>query len=153
MIKKEFISEYLSETELEKISEAIKKVESKTSGELRVSIRKNRGYREKEFSPRELAVREFLNLGMNQTSDKTGVLFFILFDERKFEIIADEGINSIIGQDEWEKHSSEVSNKFSSGDFLGGILYVINSVGEILIKEFPVKAGDKNELSDEVVIG
>lgn len=94
VIKKNFLSEYLSDEDLKKISGKISDIEKKTSGELRVFIKKNRGLFEKNLSSRELALRGFTKLKMHKTRDKTGVMIFILFDERKFEIIADEGINS-----------------------------------------------------------
>lgn len=152
MTGKNIISDYLSQTELDKISELIYNYELKTSGELRLCVKKKRGYFEKDFSPRDLAINEFFKLKMNETSDGTGVLFFIIFDEHKFEIIADKGINAKIPDEKWNDFSEGIKERFSGGKYYEGIVYMINSVGDILIHEFPVKTDDKNELSNEIVI-
>ncbi len=150
--KKNFISEYLSNDALGRISNAIAEIEKQTSGEVRVCIRKRRGFLEKKLTPREVALKEFFKLKMHITTDKTGVLFFILFEEHKFEIIADEGLNSKISLDKWNEISSGITSSFLKENYLDGILNGLSRVGETLIREFPVNEGDKNELSDDVII-
>ena len=150
--RKNFISEYLSNEALGRISNAVGEIEKQTSGEVRICIKKRRGFLEKKLTPREVALKEFFKLKMHITKDKSGVLFFILFEEHKFEIIADEGLNSKISLAKWDEISSEIRNSFSKKNYLDGILKGLNRVGETLIREFPVKDGDKNELSDDVII-
>jgi uncharacterized membrane protein len=89
---------------------------------------------------------------MHNTDEKTGVLIFILFSDRKFEIVADEGINSKIPYEKWELITSRLKNEFSSENYKNGILLCLNEIKDILAREFPYKEGDKNELSDEIVI-
>ncbi|MBK9330825.1 MAG: TPM domain-containing protein [Ignavibacteria bacterium] len=149
---KNYIRKYLSDDDLDKIVKKIHEAESKTSGEIRLSIKTKRGYREKDHSPRKLAVAEFLNLRMNETRDKTGVLFYILFDEHKYEIIADSGINSKITDQEWNALTSNITEYFKNEKYLEGILFVIEKIGIKLTEEFPVKSGDINELPNEVSI-
>jgi uncharacterized membrane protein len=152
MSKKNIISEYLSDESLDLIASAIEKIEKQTSGEIRVCVKKNRGILERKNTPREIALKEFLKLNMNNTKDRTGVLFFILLNERKFEIVADEGINSKIPAGQWEVISSEVIHHFSNNKYTDGILCCLGKIGEVLIKEFPVESDDKDELSNEVII-
>jgi len=149
---KNYINKYLSDSDLDEIVKNISQAESKTSGEIRLSIKTNRGYREKGITPRELAITEFHNLDMHKTKDKTGVLFFILFDEHKFEIIADEGINSKIEDSEWKTFSEKTADLFREEKYKEGIKFVIDKIGERLAAEFPVQNDDKNELSNEVII-
>lgn len=153
MPKKNLIAEYLSGDDLKNIENVLTEVEMKTSGELRLCLKKKRGYLETGLTLRELAVNEFYKLGMNDTADGTGVLFFILFDEHKFEIIADKGINEKIPDDRWKELSEEITLNFSQDKYKDGIIYMIKSVGDVLIKEFPVKEGDVNELPDDILIG
>ena len=89
---------------------------------------------------------------MNKTVDKTGVLIFILFEEKKFEIIADEGINSKIHQEKWDLIINHIKTEFSSENYKSGLLKCLNEIGKTLIKEFPVKPGDRNELPNDIVI-
>jgi uncharacterized membrane protein len=151
MSRKNYISEYLSDESLGKIVEAIREIEKKTSGEIRVCLKKRRGFLEKKIDSRDIAVKEFFKLGINNTKDKTGVLIYVIFGERKFEFIADEGINSKIHYAHWDEISNEVGKYFSGEKYLDGILYGLNRLGNVLINEFPVKDDDKNELSDEVI--
>ncbi|MBK8550739.1 MAG: TPM domain-containing protein [Ignavibacteria bacterium] len=152
MSKKNFISEYLSDDALDKIAKSIGEIEKKTSGEIRVCIKKNRGYFEKKHSPRETALKEFFKLKMHDTRDRTGVLFFLILSEHKFEIIADEGINNKISQEKWDVFSRNITDHFSLGNYAEGILYGIEKIGAVLTSEFPVKHDDKDELSNEVII-
>ena len=151
-VKKNFLSEYLSDDDLKIISNKISEIEKKTSGELRVLIKKRRGIFEKKFSPREIALKSFTKLKMHKTKDKTGVMIFILFDEKKFEIIADEGINSKIISGFWNDITESMKTSFINKNYLGGISSSIEKLGEALIKEFPVKPDDKDELSNEVIV-
>lgn len=152
MSKVNFITEYLSDESLDKIAALIACVEKKTCGEIRVCIKKKRGFFEKKHTPREIALKEFKKLGMHKTSEKTGVLMFIIFHERKFEIVADEGINSKITSDHWNVISEKLKNHFVNKDFFEGISTGINEIGETLINEFPVKNDDKDELSNTVIV-
>jgi uncharacterized membrane protein len=151
-MKNNFISEYLPDESLDKISAAIGDVEKKTSGEIRLCIKRKRGFLEKKFSPREIALKEFVKSGMNKTVDKTGVMIFILLEERMFEIIADEGINSKIPPSAWNVITNKMKTHFWDKNYLEGLISGINNIGEFLINEFPVKADDRDELSNEVII-
>jgi uncharacterized membrane protein len=147
-----YIKKYLSKSDLDELKSEIIKVETDTSGEIRLCLKLKRGFHEKKLTYRELAFKEFYKLEMNKTVDKTGVLIFILFEERKFEIIADEGINSKIHQETWDIIINHIKSEFSNGNYKTGLIKCLNEIGKILIKEFPVKAGDKNELPDNIVI-
>ena len=152
MFKNNIISEFLSEKDLEDISLTIRDIEKKTSGEIRVCLKRKRGYLEKEFSPREIALKEFTGLNMHQTKDRTGVLFFVLFDENKFEIIADEGINSKISEDVWSLISEDIRKHFRDKKYCEGIKKILMKIGEYLISEFPANKENINELPDDVII-
>jgi len=149
---KNYIRKYLSDSDLDHIVKKITDVEKFTSGEIRLSIKTVRGYREKDLSARDLAVAEFLNLEMDKTDDKTGILFYILFDEHKYEIVADEGINSKISEDDWKILTSQITDFFFKEKYLDGILFVIEKIGAKLSEEFPIKTKDRNELSNEINI-
>lgn len=152
MSLKEIISNYLSQEDLRKISERIGEVEKKTRGEIRISLKDHKGYLEKEVNSWDLALNEFYELEMDKTVDKTGVLILVIFRDHEFSIVADEGVNSKFIGDKWGVISSGMSLKFKEGKYLEGILYAIDEISEILIREFPVKEGDVDELSNEIVI-
>ncbi|MCB0727418.1 MAG: TPM domain-containing protein [Ignavibacteriae bacterium] len=153
MSHKNFVKKYLSDESLDRIAESIGEIEKKTSGELRVCIKKKKGLLEKNKPSRELAHKEFLKLNMHKTRDRTGVLLLIIFEDREFEIIADAGINEKIGEDLWSNISSKMKEHFSKEEYLEGIQFALGRIGEVLIREFKVKDNDTDELSNEVIIG
>lgn len=152
MIKRNFIHKILSEVELEKISEEIRIQEQKTSGELKVSIKKGKGFFEKKKSVRDLAIKEFYRLGINNTRDKSGILFFLLLNEKEFYILPDIGITEKLPQSFWDELAKSVEEYFRNKSFFEGIVYVIRKCGEVLSEHFPKKEDDVDELSNKVEI-
>jgi uncharacterized membrane protein len=148
----DLIYHFFDDDEFLRISNAIKKAEEKTSGEIRVSLREKRKFSERNFSLQALAEKEFYRLNMHQTRDKTGILLLFVLEERQFYILADEGINKIVGQTVWKDVADKMQNDFSHGYFSEGIINGIKRVGEILSEHFPIKPDDKNELTNKVVL-
>ncbi|NUN70244.1 MAG: TPM domain-containing protein [Bacteroidetes bacterium] len=142
----------LSKEDMDRIAERIAAVEKQTIGEIRVSIHKSRSFGERNTSVYDLAVKNFYELGMAQTKDKTGVLIYMLLSDKKFHIIGDEGINKKVSKEFWDILAMKVAEYFRGNKFVEGICFAVDEVGKILIKEFPMKAGDTNELSNEVVV-
>jgi uncharacterized membrane protein len=150
MINKHFIHKILSEVELEKISEEIKRQELRTSGELKVSIKKGRNFFEKKKSIRELAIREFHRLGMANTRDRSGILFFLLLKDREFYILPDIGISEKLPQSFWDELANETEKSFREKEFFEGIVKVLKKCGDVLAEHFPRKPGDIDEFSNKV---
>jgi uncharacterized membrane protein len=149
---KNWIHNYLSPCDLEAIKTEIAKVEQKTSGEIRLSLRSKRSFFEKLYKPRELAVKDFERLGMANTKNKTGVLIFIVFEDHLYEILADEGIFEKISDALWNDLENKLKEEFRNGNYVKGIVQLISKMGEILAKEFPKTKEDVDELPDEIVI-
>jgi len=146
------IYNFFSDDDFLRISNEIKKIEKTTSGEVRVAMKEKKSFAERNKSLRQLAEIEFKKLKMNETRDKTGILIFILFQERQFYILADEGINNKVPQETWDSIRDEIQVSFKNGEFLDGILTGLNNVGKILSEHFPIKADDTNELSNKISI-
>ena len=146
------IYNFFNDDEFLRISSKIKETEKSTSGEIRISIKEKKHFRERNKSIRELSEKEFHKLGMHATRDKTGILLYLLLNEKQFYILADEGINAKVGDETWAKVRDEMQDKFKNGNFAEGIIWGINRVGNILAEHFPIKAGDTNELSNKVVL-
>ncbi len=136
--------------DLAAIAFAIGEAEKTTAGEIRVSIRQKRRLRERKLTIEEMARREFRLLGMTKTRDRTGVLIFLLLEDRKFFLLADEGIHTKVEEGTWTKIASEMSSHFSEKKYRQGIIHGIQTVGTVLSKFFPRKYDDKNELPNEV---
>jgi len=101
---------------------------------------------------RARAMRHFTESGLYATRDGTGILIFISLMERRVELIADKGISSIIGGEEWEDIVSELITSLSKGNLSNGLQQAIARCGVLLKEHFPIKEDDTNELSDQLVI-
>ena len=149
---KNWVHKYLSEEDLKEIQNRISQVEKFTSGEIRLCIRLKRSFKERKADLHDVAIHEFHSLGMHNTKHKTGVLIFIMFGERYFDILADEGIHKKIDEIVWKELEEKMKDEFKKGSYKTAILHVIERIGETLRKEFPHEEGGINELSDEIDI-
>ena len=146
------IYHFVNDDELLRISNKIKEMEKTTAGEICVSIKEKRALLEKRKSLRAMAEKEFFKLGVANTRDKTGILIFLLLEDRKFYILADSEINAKVTQETWDKIKDEIQKKFARGEFCKGLIFGVEEVGKILSSHFPIKADDTNELSNRITV-
>jgi uncharacterized membrane protein len=139
----------MESVDTQRIEDAIRAAELRTSGEVRVSVsRLFWGDVEKA------AQKAFARMGMTQTKQRNAVLFFVVPSRRKFAVLGDVGIHEKVGQEFWHRIVEAVTERFRAGDFTGGLVKGIGLVGEQLASHFPYDAGtDKNELPDSVDFG
>jgi uncharacterized membrane protein len=149
---KNLIKKMFTEEDLTAVSSAIGEAEKTTSGEIRVSIRQKRRWRERKLGIEELARHEFESLGMMKTRDRTGILIFLLLEDRRFFILADEGIHTRVEDGTWAEIAEEMSSHFSQKKFKAGIIHGVQAVGSVLAKFFPRKSDDINELPNDVSV-
>jgi uncharacterized membrane protein len=136
--------------DLAAIASTIGEAEKTTAGEIRVSIRQKRKWREKKRTIEEIARQEFHLLGMTKTKNHTGILIFLLLEDKKFFILADDGIHAKVGDGTWDKIAKEMSDHFLQKNFRLGIIHGVHSVGVELSKFFPRKSDDTDELPNDV---
>lgn len=149
---KRIIYNFLSDDELLRISNLIKKVEKQTTAEIVLAIQEERKIFQKMKSIKQLAELEFSKAGIANTKDKTGVLIFILLSEKQFYILADKKISDKVSQKTFDELANEMSYQFRLGNFSSGILNCIESLAKLLSKEFPIRSDDTDELSNKVLI-
>ena len=101
---------------------------------------------------KERAIRHFMESGVYNTRDRTGILIFISFLERRIELIADKGINDKIPQEKWNSIVENIIQGIKSEKVIEKLTESILECGELLEKHFPIKSDDTNELSDDVTI-
>ncbi len=147
-----FLRKFLNDADLAAITAAIGEAEKSTTGEIRVCIRHRRHWKERKLTLHELALGEFLRLHMERTSKRTGVLILLLFNERRFHIIGDEGIHAKVGDALWGKVAAKMGEQFRSGHFRQGIVAGVEEVGKELATHFPRTMLGPNELPDDVII-
>jgi uncharacterized membrane protein len=133
--------------EQQRIVGAIRQAEKRTSGEIRVHVEQHCP----DGDPIKQAVEVFGRLGMHQTKERNGVLFYLALTDRKFAVIGDKGINAKVPTDFWASTKDLMRTHFAAGDYVGGLSQGIERAGLQLRQYFPhAGANDTNELSDEI---
>ena len=131
------------------VKAAIAAAERQTSGEIRVSV-------SRYFwgGVHKAAAKAFTRLGMRNTKDRNGILFFVVPSRRRFVVIGDQGIHEKVGQDFWDKLVLAMAEDFKEGKFNEGLQAGIAECGRLLAAHFPYQGEkDVNELPDDIDFG
>lgn len=142
------IQDFFTVKELGAIRGTVEKAELLTSGEIRVILRCSK---KTSLSPREQALADFYQYGLDKTKNKTGVLILVLFQERKVEVLGDRGVNEKVPSGYWDGVAKMIVDGFKEGRRCDGICRAVAEVGRLLQEKFPRQADDVNELPDEVI--
>jgi uncharacterized membrane protein len=102
-------------------------------------------------SARARAIEVFSQLGVWDTDDNNGVLIYLLLADRDVEIVADRGINAVVGAQEWEAICRAMEAALRRREFEPAVLGAIEAVTRLLARHFPPRAGDRNELANRPV--
>lgn len=127
------------------IVDSIKAAEMNTSGEVQVHIENTC---KKEVMDR--ATEVFSSLNMHKTQLRNGVLFYLAVKDKKFAILGDSGINTLVAPDFWESIKGKMQIEFRQGKFTEGLCEGIRMAGEQLKSNFPYQSNDVNELPDDI---
>ncbi len=138
-------SGFFSQEQQERIVNAIGEAERATSGEIRVHI-------ETTCSEKVLdrAAWLFNKLGMTRTAERNGVLFYLAVKDKKFAIVGDTGINSVVPPGFWDNIRDLMKERFMNGLFTEGLTEGIIMAGNQLKEHFPYAANDVNELDNTI---
>lgn len=149
------VSQKFPPAAMRSIEEAIAKSEKAHTGEIRFAVEGTLHISElfKDKSARERALDVFSQLRIWDTEYNNGVLIYLLLADRDIEIVADRGIHGKVGTEGWEAICHAMEQLFREGKFEEGVLYGINAITQILIKEYPATGNDNpNELPDKPII-
>jgi putative membrane protein len=92
----------------------------------------------------------FLELGVTETRERSGVLLLLSESERRVELLADRGIHERVGSDVWQSLVQAVTRAIREGHPADGVCAAVDAIGDALAQHFPRAADDTNELSDAV---
>lgn len=143
-----FKKHLFNSSEKKQIVAAIAAAEMKTSGEIRVHVEPRC-----KVDVLTRAAEVFHKLEMHKTEKRNGVLIYLAYEDRRFAIAGDKGINDVVPADFWDTTKNEMSKYFKQGQFETGVIHGINEATKHLAAYFPHRAGDKNELSNEISEG
>jgi uncharacterized membrane protein len=144
--------EAFSESALKHIADVIAEVEEHTSAEVRVSILDERPFEDGGLPLDKLALKEFSRLGMQSTKGQNGILLYILFEEHKYYICGDKGINDRVDTNTWEDVAATIKSHFKEGHFEEGVVTGLRTIKEHLRIALPPDTTNPNELPNEVIL-
>jgi uncharacterized membrane protein len=130
------------------IEDSIREAELATSGEIQVHIEYTC-----KIDPLDRAAQVFKTLKMHRTKLRNGVLFYLAYEDHKFAILGDAGINSRVPKGYWDEIKDIMLPMFKNGDFAGGLSKGVLMAGQQLKAHFQYKYGDINELPDGISFG
>ena len=141
--------EFLGQLEHDEIVKAIRAVESKTSGEIRVFIQRG----ELKIDPLIAAQKRFHRLGMYKTPERNAVLIFVAPRAHKFAIVGDKAIHEKCGEALWQRLIDAMREHFRNEKFTHAIVDAILEIGDALAAHFPRRSTSTADLPDDVVEG
>ena len=103
-------------------------------------------------SARERAIDVFSQLRIWDTEHNNGLLIYLLLADRAVEIVADRGIHSKVGSQEWEDICRKMETAFKHASYERGAVSGIQAVTQHLMKHFPASGAGQNELPDKPVV-
>ena len=104
----------------------------------------------KQKKVQERALLHFMESGVADTRDRTGILIFISLLEHRVVLLADKGINEKIGQTQWQEIVNHVTEGIRKGNFTDHLAASIRNCGKLLAAHFPIQDDDTNELSNDI---
>jgi uncharacterized membrane protein len=139
--------QFLTKLEHDQIVEAIRKAESKTSGEIRVLIQRGK----LNTDPLLAAQKKFHRLGMHKTRERNAVLIFVAPRAHKFAVIGDEATHQKCGDEFWQRVVERMRAHFQIEKFSAALIEAVHEIGSVLARHFPKSSPDENELPNEVI--
>ena len=100
----------------------------------------------------ERAIRYFMESGIANTRERTGILIFMSLLERRVELLSDKGISKKIPQNKWEAIIQHIITGIKARRFSDHIIEAISRCGNLLAEHFPARTDDINELGDDLNI-
>ena len=92
----------------------------------------------------------FGELRVWDTEHNNGVLVYLMFAERRIEIVADRGIAHRVAQETWQAISDGLAQALHSGHHEPGLLGAVDQIHALLKDHFALTPGtnNPNELSN-----
>jgi uncharacterized membrane protein len=139
--------EFLSKLEQDRIVAAIREVESKTSGQIRVFIQRGK----LDVDPLIAAQKKFHRLGMHKTPERNAVLIFVAPRAHKFAVVGDKAIHEKCGEALWQRLVDGMREHFRNEKFTDALVDAIKEAGNALASHFPKTSTSSGQLPDSVV--
>ena len=92
----------------------------------------------------------FLEEGLSETRDRTGILLYVSLLEHRAEVLADRGINERVEDGTWDGVVRLILDGIRERRAEEGLVDAVRLCGEILASQFPPRPDDIDELSNRL---
>lgn len=92
----------------------------------------------------------FLEHGLTETRDRTGILIFIALLEHRVEVLADRGIDAHVEPGTWDGVVARILDGIRERRADEGLVAAIRHCGDLLAERFPPRPDDTDELADRL---
>lgn len=137
---------FLTPDDEQAVVEEIRKLETRTSGEVRVAISSKWIFRTERY-----AWKLFRKLGMEATVHRNGALIVVIHRRRKFVVLGDIGLADIVESGYWDTIANSMSQHLKQGNKRGALAEGIRLLGEPMIAHWPPSEVNPDELPNEIV--
>jgi putative membrane protein len=107
--------------------------------------------RKKAQKVRRFAHLLFFDRGLGNLPNHNGVLLFVTLAERRVEIVADHGVDALVGTAEWQRIADAFAVAARSGKLAAALEAAIRDLGSVLAKHFPAQAGQTGRVPDRLI--
>jgi len=128
------------------IAEAIRRVESTTSGEIRVFLT-----RHPCPDPAKAARQEFVRLDMTQTPLRNAVLLYVAPKSNALAVAADESVRFRCGLEFETDIDAAARPLLKAGKVQAALMAAIACAGEHLARHFPPHSLDRDDLPNSLI--
>ena len=136
--------EFLSKLEHDKIVQAIRDAESRTSGAIRVYVQRGKV----DGDPLVAAQARFRQLGMHKNRQRSDILIWVAPRAHKFAVVGDEAIHRHCGEEFWQRLVDQMRAHFRNEKFSDALVDAVCEAGEALARHFPktsTSSGERQE--------
>lgn len=139
---------------MRRIEQAIAVSERSHNGEVRFVVEAGLHPYEILFkkTPRKRAIELFGRLNIWDTEHNNGILLYLLLADKDVEIVADRGIDRLVGYDNWDAICRDMESLFKKGEYEAAVLQGIAKISAYLQRHFPHETSRKNEISDKPLV-
>ncbi|HMW18691.1 MAG TPA: TPM domain-containing protein [Accumulibacter sp.] len=139
---------------LRRIEMAVEASEITHRGELRVVLEANLPLPRllQDQTTHARAVELFSQLRVWDTAENSGVLIYLQLIDRRVEIVADRGIDAQVGPAFWNGVCRQMEEAFKAEDFAGGMLFALDTIGDVLREHFPISSANADELPNRPLV-
>ena len=107
--------------------------------------------RYQDLVTRQCAENAFLEEEVFNTRQRTGIMIFVSFFEHEVIVMADQGINKVVDQNQWDAIVRDIIVSIRDGKIVEALENGIKKCGDILLeKGFRKTDDDTNELQDNL---